>query len=110
MKTLIALVMTAFLSLTVASSFALAYFRGRPNQMAGQDWATRGYNAAAKEKKTKGLSCSSASAACIRNNGSSPEVVAKCQSATSKLYQYRHVCWGAGQSISGLGEDVTVAG
>ena len=78
MKTLIALVITAFLSLTVASSFALA--RGRPNQMAGQDWATRGYNAAAKEK-TKRPSCSSASAACIRNNGSSPEVVAKCQSA-----------------------------
>jgi hypothetical protein len=81
MKTLVALVIVVLLSLTVGSSFALAYFRGRPNQMAGQDWATRGYNAAAKEKRMKGLSCSSASAACIRNNGGSPEVVAKCQSA-----------------------------
>lgn len=81
MKTLVALVIVALLSLAVGSSFALAYFRGRPNQMAGQDWATRGYNAAAKEKRMKGLSCSSASAACIRRNGRSPQIVATCQSA-----------------------------
>jgi hypothetical protein len=46
------LVMSAFLSLTVASSFAPAY-AAPPNRMTGQDWATRGYNKAAKEQKMK---------------------------------------------------------
>jgi len=45
MKASFALVITVCLSLTVTSSSALALFLGRPNQMAGQDWATRGYNA-----------------------------------------------------------------
>lgn len=81
MKTLAALVMCALLGLTVASFFAPAHSRGRPNQMAGQDWASRGYNSANKAKRLKGVSCSSASAACVRNNGRSPEVVAQCQSA-----------------------------
>jgi hypothetical protein len=55
MKTLTTLVISAFLSLTVASSFAPAYAFGPPNRMAGQDYATRGYNKAAKEKKMKNM-------------------------------------------------------
>jgi hypothetical protein len=102
MKTLITLIIAAFLSLTVASSFALAYFRGRPNQMAGQDWATRGYNAAAKGKGMKGASCSSASAACIRNNGSSPEGVAKCQSARASCMSTGTFVGAQGKVFPGL--------
>lgn len=81
MKALVALAVVLFLDLILSSPFALAYFGGRPAQMAGQDWATRGYNLAAREKRMKGVSCSSAAATCIRNNGASPYIVGKCQSA-----------------------------
>src|SRR5262249_18246836 len=81
MKKPVAVALVAFLGLTLTSSFALALFLGRPNQMAGMDWATRGYNAPAKQKGMKGASCSSAFGVCLRNNGNSAEVVAKCQSA-----------------------------
>ena len=75
MKTLAPLFIVACFTVAVVSP---APVQGRPNQMAGQDYATKGYNAAARQK---GRSCSTASAMCVKNNGNTPEVVARCQSA-----------------------------
>jgi hypothetical protein len=50
MKTIIVLALSAFLSVTVVSSFSPAY-AAAPGAMSGKgDWATRGYNQAAKQK------------------------------------------------------------
>jgi hypothetical protein len=50
MKTIAVLVASAFLSVTVLSSFSAAY-AAAPGAMSGKgDWATRGYNRAAKQK------------------------------------------------------------
>jgi hypothetical protein len=52
MKTIAVLAASAFLILTVLSSFSAAY-AAAPGAMSGKgDWATRGYNQAAKQKMT----------------------------------------------------------
>jgi hypothetical protein len=52
MKTIAVLAASAFLSVTVLSSFSAAY-AAAPGAMSGKsDWATRGYNQAAKQKTT----------------------------------------------------------
>jgi hypothetical protein len=69
MKSL-AIILGAFLVLGLPSvSFS------KPNQMAGVDWATKGYNQAAREKMK--FTCSDYAAICIRR-GNEPSV---CQSA-----------------------------
>ena len=99
MKVLTTLVTSAFLSLTVASSFAPAY-AAPPDRMGGQDWATRGYN------KGKGNgSCSSASAACIQMNGGSPEVAAKCQSARASCMSTGTFVGLKGKAFPGLAKN-----
>jgi hypothetical protein len=52
MKTIAVLAASAFLSVTVLSSFSPVY-AAAPGAMSGKgDWATRGYNQAAKQKAT----------------------------------------------------------
>ena len=54
MKTITVLAVSAFLSVTVLSSFTPVY-AAAPGAMSGKsDFATRGYRQAAKEKKAKG--------------------------------------------------------
>jgi hypothetical protein len=54
MKTIAVLAVSAFLSMTIASSFSPVY-AAAPGAMSGKgDWATRGYNKAAKAKGMKG--------------------------------------------------------
>jgi hypothetical protein len=54
MKTITVLAVSAFVSVTTLSSFSPAY-AAAPGAMSGKsDYATRGYNQAAKQKKTKG--------------------------------------------------------
>jgi hypothetical protein len=54
MKTIVMLTLSAFLSVTVVSSFSPVY-AAAPGAMSGKsDWATRGYKQAAKQKKAKG--------------------------------------------------------
>ena len=54
MKTIVVLALSAFLSVTILSSYSAAY-AAAPGAMSGKgDWATRGYNQAAKQKKAKG--------------------------------------------------------
>jgi hypothetical protein len=54
MKTITSLAVSAFLSVTILSSFSPAY-AAAPGAMSGKgDYATRGYNQAAKQKKAKG--------------------------------------------------------
>jgi hypothetical protein len=54
MKTIIVLALSAFLSVTVVSSFSPVY-AAAPGAMSGKsDWATRGYKQAAKQKKPNG--------------------------------------------------------
>jgi hypothetical protein len=54
MKTITVLAVSAFLGVTVLSSFSPAY-AAAPGAMSGKgDYATRGYNQAAKQKKAKG--------------------------------------------------------
>ena len=51
MKVIIALALSAFLSLAISSSFTSAY-AAAPRAMSGKsDWATRGYNQGAKWKQ-----------------------------------------------------------
>jgi hypothetical protein len=53
MKTITVLALSAFLSVTILSSFAPAY-AAAPGAMSGKgDYATRGYRQLAKQKKTK---------------------------------------------------------
>jgi hypothetical protein len=58
MKIITVLAVSAFLSVTVLSSFAPApAYAAAPGAMSGKgDYATRGYWQAAKEKKTRGSS------------------------------------------------------
>jgi hypothetical protein len=50
MKTIVVLAVSAFLSVTILSSYLAAY-AAAPGAMSGKgDWATRGYNQAAKGK------------------------------------------------------------
>ena len=54
MKTITVLAVSAFLSVTTLASFSPAY-AAAPGAMSGKgDYATRGYNQAAKQKKAKG--------------------------------------------------------
>jgi hypothetical protein len=54
MKTISVLALSAFLSVTVVSSFAPVY-AAAPGAMSGKsDFATKGYKQAAKQKKAKG--------------------------------------------------------
>jgi hypothetical protein len=54
MKPIAVLAASAFLSVTVLSSFSAVY-AAAPGAMSGKgDWATRGYNQAAKQKKAQG--------------------------------------------------------
>jgi hypothetical protein len=54
MKTIIVLAVSAFLSVTILSSYSVTY-AAAPGAMSGKgDYASRGYNQAAKQKKTKG--------------------------------------------------------
>ncbi len=55
MKTIILLAVSAFLGVTVISSFSPVAYAAAPGAMSGRgDYATRGYNQAAKQKKAKG--------------------------------------------------------
>lgn len=95
MKTFAPLFIVAFFSIAIVSP-APAYYQGRPNQMAGQDYATKGYNAGT------GKSCSAASAACIKNNGNTPEVVARCQSARAACLRSGTFVGLQGRAFPGL--------
>jgi len=54
MKTIAVLATSTFLSVTIPSSYSPAY-AAAPGAMSGKaDFATRGYNQAAKQKKAKG--------------------------------------------------------
>jgi hypothetical protein len=55
MKTIAVLAIFTFLGVTVASSFAPAYAAARGAMSGKSDYATRGYNRAAKEKNAKGI-------------------------------------------------------
>ncbi|SHK70826.1 hypothetical protein SAMN05444321_0423 [Bradyrhizobium lablabi] len=78
MKILIALVIPAFLSLTVASSFAPAF-------AAPPKW-----------------SCSSASAACIKLYSDSPELAAKCQPARASCMSTGTFVGPKGKAFPGM--------
>ena len=53
MKTTVVLAVSAFLCVTILSSYVA--YAAAPGAMSGKgDWATRGYNQAAKQKKAKG--------------------------------------------------------
>jgi hypothetical protein len=54
MKTIIVLALSAFLSVTVVSSFSPVYAAALGAMSGKSDWATRGYKQAAKQKKAKG--------------------------------------------------------
>jgi hypothetical protein len=55
MKTITVLALSAFLSVTVLSSFSSVAYAAAAGAMSGKgDFATRGYRQAAKEKKAKG--------------------------------------------------------
>jgi hypothetical protein len=54
MKTITVLAISAFLSVTIVSSFSPAYAAARGAMSGKGDWATQGYNQAAKEKQVKG--------------------------------------------------------
>jgi hypothetical protein len=54
MRAITILALTAFLSLTIAASFTPAYAAAAGAMSGKGDFATRGYNQAAKEKKVKG--------------------------------------------------------
>ncbi len=55
MKTITVLALSAFLSVTVLSSFSPVAYAAAPGAMSGKgDYATRGYRQAAKQKKAKG--------------------------------------------------------
>ncbi|WMT78817.1 hypothetical protein [Bradyrhizobium sp. Ash2021] len=54
MRAITILALTAFLSLTIAASFTPAYAAAGGAMSGKGDFATRGYNQAAKEKKVKG--------------------------------------------------------
>jgi hypothetical protein len=55
MKTITVLAVSAFLSVTVLSSFSSVAYAAAPGAMSGKsDWASRGYNQPAKAKKAKG--------------------------------------------------------
>jgi hypothetical protein len=55
MKTITVLAVSAFLSVTVLSSFSSVAYAAAAGAMSGKgDYATRGYNQAAKQKKVKG--------------------------------------------------------
>ena len=57
---------------------------GKPNQMAGIDWGTKGYKQAARDKMKRGPStCSSYTAICIRR-GNEASI---CQSAGAQCMQ-----------------------
>jgi hypothetical protein len=51
MKAITVFALSAFFSLTIASSFTPAYAAARGAMSGKGDWATRGYNQAAKEKQ-----------------------------------------------------------
>jgi hypothetical protein len=54
MKTIVVLAVSAFLSVTILSSYSPSY-AAAPGAMSGKgDWATKGYNQTAKQKKAKG--------------------------------------------------------
>jgi hypothetical protein len=54
MKTIVVIAVSAFLVVTTFSSFSPAY-AAAPGAMSGKsDYASRGYNQAAKQKKAKG--------------------------------------------------------
>jgi hypothetical protein len=76
MKSFIMILVT---SVVLSATPAFSLFLGRPNQMAGQDWATRGYNKAAREKRQGdgGRTCSAYKNACMRRGNE----VSKCQAA-----------------------------
>ena len=54
MKTIAVLAVSAFLCVTLASSFSPAYAAARGAMSGKGDWATSGYKKAAKETGTKG--------------------------------------------------------
>jgi|GraSoi2013_100cm_1033763.scaffolds.fasta_scaffold148151_1 hypothetical protein len=53
MKTIAVLALSAFLSVTIVSSFSPAYAAARGAMSGKGDFATKGYNQPAKEKKAK---------------------------------------------------------
>ena len=75
----------------------------KPNQMAGVDWATKGYRQAAIEKRK--LTCSDYAAICIRR-GNEPSILQVGRCSVQADWRF---CWPQGRTFRCVRETVVLA-